>query len=167
MNTCQFEFACMSSRPQFARLALVSKVLCDMEAIELRQENERLYQENQVLKLAVCWTNYNIDILSGAMMITRKYYSGQPRVFNEVWNAWIEPILQECGLTVEVVGGLLPYRGPQPSELDTHLVCTSRYMFVAYGTKLWKAKSVDDPELRKLKALFDTLAEKRRTGGRV
>jgi hypothetical protein len=28
---------------------------------------------------------------------------------------------------------------------------------VAYGAKLWKAKSVDDPELKKLKALFDTL----------
>jgi len=155
----------MSSRPQFARLALVSKVLCDREAIELRQENERLYQENQVLKLAVFWRDHNIDVLTGAMMITRKYY--QPGVFNGVCNAWIEPILQECGLTVEVVGGLLPYRGPQPSELDTHLVCTSQYMFVAYGTKLWKAKSVDDPELRKLKALFDTLADKRRTGGRV
>jgi hypothetical protein len=31
-------------------------------------------------------------------------------------------------------------------------------MFVAYGTKLWMAKSVDDPELQKLKALFGALS---------
>jgi len=51
----------------------------------------------------------------------------------------------------------MPYRGPQESDLDTHLVCAGPYVFAAYGAKLWKAKSVDDPELLKLKALFDAL----------
>jgi hypothetical protein len=148
----------MSSRPQFARLALVSKVLCDREAIELRKENERLYQENQVLKLTVFWRDHNISMLNEAMVLVVEY---------GMRNMWIRPILQACGLEVGILGGLLPYSGSAQSDLDTHLVSTSRYTFVAYGTKLWKAKSFDDPELRKLKALFDTLADKRRTGGHV
>ena len=32
--------------------------------------------------------------------------------------------------------------------------------FSALSRKLWKAKSVDDPELQKLKALFGALSDK-------
>jgi hypothetical protein len=38
-------------------------------------------------------------------------------------------------------------------------VCFKNYHVIDYGTKLLNAKSVDDPELLKLKALFKVLKD--------
>ena len=45
-----------------------------------------------------------------------------------------------------------------PIDINVHFACRERYYVSHYGAKLWKATSVDDPELRKLKALFDALS---------
>jgi len=45
-----------SSAGQFARLAMASKILCDRELIEARQEIENL-------KLQLFWKNYNVPNL--------------------------------------------------------------------------------------------------------
>ena len=148
---------------QLSRLATLSHVLYDREVLELRHENERLnkenealHQDNQELKLKLFWKDYNVLALNNAMhrhdMIYPDLVPG-----NYIWNVWIEPILQMCGLKVESIADSPPLRGSELSDVDTHLVWVPRYIFVAYGTKLWKAKSVDDPELKKLKALFEAL----------
>ena len=153
----------MSSRTtgQISRLAAVSHVLYDREVLELRGEIERqrdeikrLRQQHQALMLNLFWKEHGVNALNDAAR--RVDHPNLARVHG-IYRAWIEPILQACGLEVELVGGLMPYRGAQESDLDTHLVCSGLYVFVAYGAKLLKAKSVDDPEMRKLKALFDAL----------
>ena len=148
---------------QIARLAAVAHVLYDREVLELgrenarlREENERLRQQHHALTLKLFWKEHSVNELNDAARRVNMDHPNLARV-RGIYRAWIEPILQACGLEVELVGGLMPYRGPQESDLDTHLVCGGLYVFVAYGTKLLKAKSVDDPELRKLKALFDAL----------
>ena len=44
-------------------------------------------------------------------------------------------------------------------DADCHLMTIGRHdwVFFTYGARLWKAASVEDPELRKLAALFDAL----------
>ena len=148
---------------QISRLATVSHILYDREVLELRQENERLVreverlnQENEAHKLKYFWVEHSVYELQRFMLLYRRRHPNVTRD-HEIWNVWIEPMLHTCGLSVQSVGGMLPYRDLQECELDTHLVCTTPYLFVTYGTKLWKAKSVDDPELLKLKALFNAL----------
>ena len=68
---------------------------------------------------------------------------------------WLMPLIQSCGMEIAVVNAS---HAPQ-SELDVHFVCSSACCISSYGAKLWKATSVDDPELRKLKALFDALMQ--------
>jgi hypothetical protein len=138
---------------QISRLTLVSHILYDREVLELRQENQRLLKDIAGLKLNLFQQEHDVFRLTIAMCT---FHSRHPNTENGILNVWIEPMLQKCGLEVVNVG--VPYRGLLQNELDTHLVCTSPFTFVAYGTKLWKAKSIDDPELLKLKALFDALA---------
>jgi hypothetical protein len=149
---------------QIARLTTVAHVLYDREVLELRQKNERLWRENEklhleneALKLGIFWKYHHVEKLRFAMFV---YSSRHPNLAsdNVILNAWVEPMLQNCGLEVESVHNQLTFYNSEQSDLDTHIVCSSPFKFVAYGTKLWKAKSVDDPELQKLKALFDALA---------
>jgi len=148
---------------QISRLAAVSHVLYEREVLELRgeterqrEEIERLRQQHQALMLNLFWKEHGVNALNDAAWRVNMDHHNLARVHG-IYRAWIEPILQACGLEVGLVGGPMPYRGPQESDLDTHLVCAGPYVFAAYGAKLWKAKSVDDPELLKLKALFDAL----------
>ncbi len=148
---------------QISRLATVAHILYDREVLELRQENERLFreneklhEENQAFKLKLFWRDHHAERLRFAMYM----YSGRhPNLAsdNVISDVWIEPMLQNCGLAFESVYNLFHLYVSEQSDLDTHIVCSSPFKFVAYGTKLWKAKSVDDPEICKLKALFDAL----------
>ena len=149
---------------QIARLATVSHILYDREVLALRRENESLRQENEKLrqesrefKLKLFWKHHDPEALRFAIF---RYARHRPNLARDrvIFNLWIEPMLRECGLEVESLDVQVPYHGPPHSDLDTHLVCSSPYHFVAYGAKLCNAASVDDPELLKLKALFDALA---------
>ena len=131
-----------------ARLAAVSHVLYDREVLELRggnerlrQENERLKQENSELNLKLFWKEHGIHELHVAMFRER-----HRRDFNYIFDdyEWMGPLFESCGL--------------EKNSHNAHLVCRNDYFITDYGTKLWKAKSVDDPELRKLKALFGALS---------
>ena len=148
---------------QISRLATVAHILYDREVLELRQENERLLRENEKLheeiqefKLKLFWKCHDIDTLRSIMFV---YYRRNPNLHTSktIWNNWIESMLQDCELEVTSIGCPLPYRGSEQIDLDTHLVCSSPYLIVGYGAKLWEATSIDDPELKKLKALFDAL----------
>jgi len=149
---------------QIARLTTVAHVLYDREVLELRQKNERLWRENEklhleneALKLGIFWKYHHVERLRFAMFV---YSSRHPNLAsdNVISDVWIEPMLQNCGLAFESIYNLFTFYDSDQSDLNTHIVCSSPFKFVAYGTKLWKAKSVDDPELQKLKALFDALA---------
>jgi hypothetical protein len=153
---------------QISRLTTVAHILYDREVLELRQENERLHRENERLcqenerlireiqefKLEQFWKLNDPERLRFAMFC---YKSRHPNLASDNVNAWVEPMLQNCGLEIESVYNQLTFYVSQQSDLDTHIVYSSPFTFVAYGTKLWKAKSVDDPEICKLKALFDAL----------
>jgi len=77
----------------------------------------------------------------------------------------LERDIAECGLVVadfklpaEFDNGHECNSGNQTPIVDAHIVRTSGdWMFVSYGTKISNATSVNDPELVKLKNLFDLL----------
>jgi hypothetical protein len=142
---------------QIARLTTVAHVLYDREVLELRQENERLREENNALKLERFWKEYNLPKLGRAITHERIRYRFQTieRAFNPNidWHFWMGPLIQSYGLEIEIVED---FHTP-PSNANVHFSCTRLYHITSYGAKLLKAKSVDDPELQKLKALVDEL----------
>ena len=156
---------------QISRLATVAHILYDREVLELRQENERLLRENESMRqenerliresqefhLEQFWKSNDPERLRFAMFC---YKSRHPNLAsdNVISDVWVEPMLQNCGLEVQGVYNQSTFYVSQQSDLDTHIVYSSPFTFVAYGTKLCKAKSVDDPEICKLKALFDELS---------
>ncbi len=144
---------------QIARLTTVAHVLYEREVLELRQENERLHQENEALKLELFWKKHDVSTLrSNIVALCVHYRAIRPLVGNDqdVWTKHVQPIIQSYGLEVRIVDQESPIQ-PQ-IDLDVHLVCTRKFFIASYGAKLWKAKSVDDPELLKLKALFDAFS---------
>ena len=149
-----------------SRLALVSKVLCDRELFELRRVNEKQRQEIDALKLAMFWREFDVSKLRRVISLVRIHYRTRDHITDQTdWTLYIEPILKEFGIEVQITDdnptrGVLEepfaseYYMPR-SELDVHLTCTRHYTITSYGAKLWKAKSVDDPELLKVKALYN------------
>jgi hypothetical protein len=155
-----------------SRLALVSKVLCDRELFELRRVIERQRIEIEELKMEMFWREHDISKMRRIIMLVSIHYRTRSDVVHSdesSWQQFIEPILRDFGLEVEitddpVVRGFLevPFASGylQPhSDLDVHLTCTRNFTIASYGAKLCKAKSLDDPELQKLKALFDDVKE--------
>ena len=155
---------------QIARLTTVAHVLYDREVLELRQENERLKQENSELNMKFFWQEYGLKNLHHAM--TRVF---RRRDFDYIPNnyEWIRPLIESCGLTLVFHRGDFDYIGEycewmrlpiescglEKPSYNTHFVCLDNCNIVAYDAKLLKAKSVDDPELLKLKALFKVLKD--------
>ena len=147
------------------KLALVSKVLLDQRFLELKQENEQL-------KLKLFWKEYNTFRLVKLISLANRYggpncpcalCTRHPHV--EVpctFTPWFEEKLLACGLTFAPYG----VSGQQHDaglvyNVDHHLLYIniefSVWVAPTYGTKLWKATSVSDPELQKLVALFRML----------
>jgi hypothetical protein len=158
------------------RLATVSKILLDERVIELRQEVE-------TLKLEIFWRDNRLFRLNEAMNIANSMHV-KCRCFRclvirrtshieEVDNtgecrfgAWFDELLLSRGFVVleDATGGsrhTVRSSGPltrnECSDFDCHL--SKRMPFASYdfGTKLWQAKSVNDPELQKLTKLISTL----------
>jgi len=162
------------------KLSLVTKVLMDRRFLEMKEENE-------ALKLKEFWHKHKVKRLKYAMeagnLITgpkckciscfNEGFAGeieiedvQQRVCG--FKPWFVKKVIDCGLTI----------GAHTGELNraAHMSCTSGPVYTCdyhilsfdydnsrswssttYGTKLWKAKSVSDPELQKLVALFEAI----------
>ena len=148
-----------SESKQFARLALCSHVLYEREIIEQRREIE-------ALKLKIFWYEYSAHNLRTAIVCEaarrRRLGQNDDTLTIQDWYLWMGPVIQSCGLEV----GLIDQEDDKPAlvppiDLDVHLACRSKYFVTHYGAKLWKAMSVDDPELKKLKELFKALHDDR------
>jgi hypothetical protein len=141
---------------QIARLALVSHVLYEREILEQKREIESL-------KLKLFWKDYGIRNLQTAVVCEanrRRFLNiNEPMPDMEHWFLWMGPMIESCGMEAVLIDqdtdqlALVP-----PIDINVHFACRERYYVSHYGAKLWKATSVDDPELRKLKALFDALS---------
>ncbi len=148
-----------SDSKQFARLALCSHVLYEREIIEQQREIE-------ALKLRIFWHEYSVRNLQTAIVCEaarrRRLGQNDDTLTIQDWYLWMGPVIQSCGLEVELIDQehdqpvLVP-----PINIDVHLACRSKYFVTHYGAKLWKARTVDDPELHKLKALFKALYDDR------
>ncbi len=163
---------------EFSRLSLVANILKDRALIELRQENERL-------KLTIFWHDHNIYALREAMERANLYHPDAPKCMcihcsysgrcgnqrNQIdsckFKPWFEAKLQECGL--ETLNGY-PEGGKQTPhkcsgetnfvlDADIHFVNMSigYWTWFTYGSKLWAAKSLGDPQIQKLVLLFKEL----------
>ncbi len=150
-----------------SRLAIVSKVLCDRELFELRRVNEKQRQEIEAFKLELFWREFDMIKLRRIISHVRLHYRTRYHITDETdYISYIKPVLNEFGLEVQITDERDPvdqgmrsapfceYCLPR-SELDVHFTCDSVYNITFYGAKLWKAKSVDDPELLKVRALYN------------
>ncbi len=162
------------------RLAVVCKVLLDSRVLELRRENE-------ALRLRLFWKEHGPEQLKAAMRLANGAAGGpgcgclgcvvsgrREREHGEVpvkkpcaFKAWFEQTLQELGMDVavglpaEAVWVHVQEVDPDSALLDdgAHFTNLGADDWVAwtYGSRLWKAASVRDPELAKLEGLFRTL----------
>ena len=163
------------------RLTLVSKILFDTRLLELKRENEALklklfWKEHNPshLNAAMCSANTADDGPSCSCLSCANSGRYEVRYDGEVaekkpcvFKPWLEQVLREhdmsVGLGLPVVsiwvdGSVVDDHnnvlddGQHFSNLGSHdWVCWT------YGSKLWKATSVRDPELAKLERLFRTL----------
>jgi hypothetical protein len=162
------------------RLAVVCKVLLDTRVLELRRENE-------ALKLWLFWKEHGPEHLKAAMRMANGAAGGPgcgclgckvggrgELEFSNVagkdacaFKAWFEAKLQELDMDVAVslpAGAVWVHVkevDPNSALLDDGVHFTNLgaddWVFWTYGSKLWKAASVSDPEVAKLQRLFLTL----------
>ena len=160
---------------QFSRLALVSHVFYEREIVELRQKNEELelklfWKDHCAPKLlnAICSGNSWFRICNCEECRLFQRYSGfvhrSERIFECHFMEWFAGLLQGHGLTSVDNNATwvdCPHiDGTDGSPLDVHFVnATGEWDHILYGTKLTNAKHVNDPELKKLKALFEELEQ--------
>jgi hypothetical protein len=162
------------------RLAVVCKVLLDTRVLELRRENE-------ALRLRLFWKEHGPEQLKAAMRAANGAAGGPgcgclgckvsgrgELAFSNVagkeacaFKAWFEETLNGLGMDVAV--GLpaeetwvhVQEVDPDSALLDdgAHFTNLGADDWVAwtYGSRLWKAASVSDPELAKLQRLFGAL----------
>jgi hypothetical protein len=170
----------MENQRELDRLASVSRVFMDARILTLRRQNEEL-------RLELFWTKYNTKKLRAAMKHANCGWLGSPECHcwkcslsgridkcTAIDNSkpcqfipWFESHMTACGLTYEGDPG--PHEHEHHAcekkgavcDIDSHFVeTTMRGGFLhkfTYGSKLWKAKSVDNPELKKLEMLFRIL----------
>ena len=165
---------------QLHRLTQVGKIICDKGFSDAVKENEKL-------RLSLFWTKYsrrnmhkylvyaNMD--RGDDLATRcncsnclqhKWYDWdvEPDDYMHTVCAFL-PLLErdiaECGLVTapyQIPNGFVEHEcnnGSSVPIVDAHIVRSENWRWVYYGTKISNAKSVNDPELVKLKNLFDLL----------
>ena len=169
----------MEHQRSIDRLATVSKVFMDARLLTLRRQNEELRLElfwtaHSVQKLQIamkkantgyersigckCWKCSLAGIIDGTVVDRSKTCQFIP---------WFEAKIKQCDLIHE---GMPPQHmhvthvsdsSGCVCDVDSHFVESDvmgvfMYKFT-YGSKLWKAKSVDNPELKKLKKLFQLI----------
>ena len=159
------------------KLALVSKLLLDKEVIHLRQENEKL-------QLQLFWKDHNHSQLQYRMKEANQIANGPQcscwscvvsgrKEYNTdslsrrtpcKFKLWLDDLLKQCGLIaaeihdhVRPIGNHMSMdNGISPYDVDAHFlhIRHTDWCSWTYGSYLWKAESVDNPELAKLHALF-------------
>jgi hypothetical protein len=166
----------MEKDRSFDRLMIVSKVLMDARVAELRNENE-------MLRLQLFWKDNDVQTLQN---IVRKANNGtgspncccrdcwlycragrQQLIETCTFIPWLECKIAECGLTFGYVTASSEWEYHMAggndcvSDADSHFViCNlqgSKWSMFTYGLRLWKAKTVNDPELKKLAILVEIL----------
>ena len=155
------------------RLALVAKVLMDTRLLELKRENEEL-------KLKLFWKEHSPSMLMQAMAAANKMGAGPrcacltcivggrcangtrgfaPYPFVHEYDRchlrcqfqpWFEAKIGEAGMRVGV--DAVRDDGQHFSNLGS-----ADWNEWVYGSRLWQASSVADPELGKLQRLFRAL----------
>jgi hypothetical protein len=159
------------------KVVFVCKLLLDQRVIELKRENEQL-------KLKLFWKTYNPTHLKGWMAEGNQCSLG-PKcgwlvccvsgrasdeevanrgTFTCTFKPWFEQKITECGMTIGcgtdgVTDGSHVDDYNSLYDVDCHFNSLARqdWLCWSYGSKLWKATSVNDPELKKLAALFKVL----------
>ena len=160
------------------RLALVSKILLDTRLLELKRENEALklklfWKENnpEELKKAMASANCGKDGPSCsclACVVSGRYESDHGEVAEMkpcTFKPWFEQVLREHEMNA---GHVVDVPRVDGSVVDSHNdvfddgqhftnFAGKDWVCWTYGSTLWKATSVRDPELAKLERLFRTL----------
>ncbi len=157
------------------KLVTVSKIFADQRVSELLAENREL-------KLKLFWKNYGVTHLKEAMQYAnqtincqclacavsgRMYTDSEARGFECRFKTYFDALLLECGLgslNGDYTGGVQHMSdegGNYVCDLDTHLVRIGRddWVHFTYGSRLWKVKTDCDPELLKLRTLFNQLKQ--------
>lgn len=159
------------------RLALISRLLLDERVLELRMENE-------ALRLKLFWKDHNLCELRDLMAMANRAgpdcsctscaltyrkrieKDRQPRDEPCSFKPWFESILADLDMICII--GFWPELKPvfdhdctdyHVYDVDSHFHHNGQanWLFWGYGSKLWKAKTINDPELQKLKRLFERL----------
>ncbi len=158
-----------------------------MNLLELQRENESLKLENENLKLRLFWKEHGQAELSAAMRLANYVEGGPQcsclacavsgRHKSEcggtdenktcTFKPWFEQILGEHDMSIgrglpDVpiwVDGSVCDSGNNVLDDGQHFTILGRqdWLHWTYGSRLWKATSVLDPELAKLERLFKTL----------
>lgn len=160
------------------RLAAVSRILFDERVVEMRQEIERLkldvfWRDNSLFRLqrAMAMVNGNkMQCMCSVCSLSGRcpFFRVDPNTDRNIckFTPWFEA--QLSGFVVSDVeqphhyhvrSGFGPLTRDDCFDSDCHFVNLSPvswYMF-AFGERLWKAKSVNDPELLKLSAFISFL----------
>ena len=173
----------MEKQRNLDRLATVSKVFMDSRVVELRRENEelrlRLFWKDhnvQMLEKVMKEANQmdNAPKCNCFRCVLTERMDGDVVYDNQscTFIPWFEEKIKLCDLTTKYYTDLslesTDYRihvsdtsGNPVFIADCHFVkyCTTGIDWgsFSYGSKLWKAKTVNDPELRKLEKLFELM----------
>jgi hypothetical protein len=171
--------ACVSQSYSAAvdKLVTVSKIFADQRVSELLAENREL-------RLQLFWKDYGVTHLQEAMRNANQKTGGpdcsclacavsgrmdsenEARGFECSFKPHFEALLVECGLESLNGGGMAPHMqhmsnssGNCVYDQDTHLIRIGRddWFAFTYGSRLFKAVTASDPELLKLRNLFDKL----------
>jgi hypothetical protein len=156
---------------KYALLALASKVLYEREILELRTENERL-------KLSLFWKTYGPEQLYTAMQDANAHitqckcfmcavsgrYDLETNICACSFVPWFEKQLAKCGLesaTIDDQSKHFQHESMLAWDIDTHFVhdggLDDHWLQFSYGSKLHRATSIENPELQKLKRLFELI----------
>lgn len=152
------------------RLALASRRFCDAQLMRLRRENERL-------KLELFWKRYSADMLhkqlyefratgycfhcycpscraNGRLYIDpdeEQHYAALAFTNTRCYyKPWFVGYIQDMDMRVA-------YGVDYGVDFEHFRVFGTEDWFWGYGSRLVNARSVDDPDLRKLENMFDNL----------
>ncbi len=153
--------------------------------IALKEKKKALMEEIRAFKLKLYWKDHNISQLETAMSNANQCGPDAPMCrclacavsgrldkeeesnggFECFFKPYFETLLSKCGMTFQHFQGKdsgqhdADDSGNSVYDDDTHFVFLGRddWFAFAIGAKLWKATTVDNPELRKLSTLFQSL----------